>query len=115
MQCAACHNDCPSGSAFCGGCGARLVLCCAQCGHAHAPNDVFCGRCGQRLAGAPAATPASEPLSGERRQRTVLFCDLVGSTDLAARLDAEEYCECLRAYYAAPCAVLAPSGGSLAK
>ena len=37
--------------------------------------------------------PASEPFSrgeAERRQLTVMFCDLVGSTELSARLDPED-------------------------
>jgi class 3 adenylate cyclase/tetratricopeptide (TPR) repeat protein len=35
--------------------------------------------------------PASDVLVGERRQLTVLFCDIVGSTDLVERLDVEEW------------------------
>jgi class 3 adenylate cyclase len=38
---------------------------------------------------------------GERRQLTVLFCDLVGSTELSARLDPEDLREVIRAYQAA--------------
>jgi class 3 adenylate cyclase len=34
----------------------------------------------------------------ERRQLTVMFCDLVGSTALAGRLDPEELREHVRAY-----------------
>ena len=37
----------------------------------------------------------------ERRQLTVLFCDLVGSTELSQRLDPEEYRELVRAYQSA--------------
>jgi class 3 adenylate cyclase len=38
------------------------------------------------------------PLDAERRQLTVLFCDLVDSTALASRLDPEEWREVVRAY-----------------
>ena len=41
------------------------------------------------------------PLEAERRQLTVLFCDLVGSTELSARLDPEDLREVMRAYQAA--------------
>jgi class 3 adenylate cyclase len=41
------------------------------------------------------ATTAAE---AERRQLTVMFCDLVGSTDLSQRLDAEELRSVVRAY-----------------
>ena len=34
----------------------------------------------------------------ERRQLTVMFCDLVGSTALSARLDPEDLREVIRAY-----------------
>lgn len=37
----------------------------------------------------------------ERRQLTVMFCDLVGSTMLSSRLDPEDYREVVRAYQAA--------------
>src|SRR3954454_20774115 len=44
--------------------------------------------------------PISEPLlpSGERRQLTVMFCDLVGSTALSEKLDPEELGQLLHAY-----------------
>jgi class 3 adenylate cyclase len=45
-----------------------------------------------------AATPAPLPTEAERRQLTVLFCDLVDSTRLASQLDAEDYREVVRAY-----------------
>src|SRR5215831_17109617 len=35
----------------------------------------------------------------ERRQLTVMFCDLVGSTELAARLDPEDLREVITAYH----------------
>src|SRR6266567_2152244 len=44
----------------------------------------------------PPATPQS--LNAERRQLTVLFCDLVDSTVLASQLDPEEWREVVRAY-----------------
>jgi class 3 adenylate cyclase/tetratricopeptide (TPR) repeat protein len=45
----------------------------------------------------PATTPAQE-LQAERRQVTVMFCDLVGSTELSSRLDPEELRDTVRAY-----------------
>ena len=38
------------------------------------------------------ATPKVSQVSAERRPITVMFCDLVGSTTLAAKLDAEDGC-----------------------
>jgi len=45
----------------------------------------------------PQADPAS-PLDAERRQLTILFCDLVGSTALAHSIDPEPLRELMRAY-----------------
>jgi len=53
-------------------------------------------------ASSPAAPIAAAPAldSGERRQLTVMFCDLVGSTELAQRVDPEELREIVREYRA---------------
>jgi hypothetical protein len=51
-----------------------------------------------RSSAVPTATPASST-DAERRQITVLFCDLVGSTALASRLDAEDVREVIRTYH----------------
>ncbi|MBV9289355.1 MAG: adenylate/guanylate cyclase domain-containing protein, partial [Hyphomicrobiales bacterium] len=63
----------------------------------------------------PAATPAppekSAETAAERRPITVMFCDLVGSTSLAARLDAEDWRSLVNAYLdAASTAVTALDG-----
>jgi class 3 adenylate cyclase len=52
---------------------------------------------------------------GERRQVTVLFCDLVGSTELASQLDPEELCELMRQYQATCAQAIAPFGGYIAQ
>src|SRR5215831_1555696 len=47
----------------------------------------------------PAPPPAtSAPSEAERRQLTIMFCDLVGSTALSAQLDPEELREVVCAY-----------------
>jgi class 3 adenylate cyclase/tetratricopeptide (TPR) repeat protein len=43
-------------------------------------------------------TQAEPPPEAERRQLTVMFCDLVDSTKLSSQLDPEEYREVVRAY-----------------
>ncbi|MEN8181687.1 MAG: AAA family ATPase [Myxococcota bacterium] len=48
--------------------------------------------------GAAAAAPIAPAPAGERRQLTVMFCDLVGSTELSGRLDPEDWRDVLRAY-----------------
>jgi class 3 adenylate cyclase len=46
-----------------------------------------------------AASPSAPPSpDAERRQLTVMFCDLVGSTKLASQLDPEDWRDVVRAY-----------------
>jgi predicted ATPase/class 3 adenylate cyclase len=61
---------------------------------------------------APSLIPAS---SAERRQLTVMFCDLVGSTALAARLDPEDLREVIGAYHRCVAATVARFDGFVAK
>jgi hypothetical protein len=60
-------------------------------------------------------SPSAEPRApqAERRQLTVLFCDLVDSTALAARLDPEEWREVVRAYQATCAKVMARYEGHI--
>jgi class 3 adenylate cyclase len=53
--------------------------------------------------------------SAERRQLTVLFCDLVGSTELSARLDPEDFREVIGAYHRAVAEIVAGLDGFVAK
>jgi class 3 adenylate cyclase len=71
-------------------------------------------------AGRPMAAPAEAPRAAtareaERRQLTVMFVDLVGSTALAARLDPEDMREVLRAYQDTCAGVIARFEGFVAK
>ena len=50
-----------------------------------------------------AAVPAAAPADAERRQLTVMFCDLVGSTALAVRLDPEDLREVIGASHGHVC------------
>ncbi|MGY4339619.1 class 3 adenylate cyclase/ABC-type transport system involved in cytochrome c biogenesis ATPase subunit [Bradyrhizobium sp. LM2.9] len=60
------------------------------------------------------ASPAPPP-DAERRHLTVMFCDLVGSTALSARLDPEDMWEVIRAYRAACARVIAAYDGRIAR
>ena len=53
--------------------------------------------------------------TAERRQLTVMFCDLVGSTALSARLDPEDLREVIGAYQRVVAATVARSGGFVAR
>ena len=53
--------------------------------------------------------------AAERRQLTVMFCDLVGSTALSAKLDPEDMREVILAYQAACSGVVPTYDGFVAK
>ena len=65
-----------------------------------------------RSASRDGVAPLSE---AERRQITVMFCDLVGSTALSSRLDPEDMREILRAYQGICAAVVERYDGYVAK
>jgi class 3 adenylate cyclase/predicted ATPase len=67
-------------------------------------------------AGVPTATAAAPTArAAERRQLTVLFCDLVGSTALASRLDPEDLREVITAYHGCVTEIVAGLDGFVAK
>jgi len=61
---------------------------------------------------AHAALPGGQ---GERRQITVMFCDLVGSSELSVRLDPEDLRSVIHAYYTSCCRIIEESGGFIAR
>jgi len=88
---------------------------CPACDHESPLDARFCSACGKPLeAEQPAPKPAPVE-AGERRQLTVLFCDLVGSTELSTRLDAEELAERVRSYQSTCVEVIERFGGHVAQ
>jgi len=95
MHCTSCHSDNPDGHKFCSQCGTPLKAVCPSCSFANEPVSKFCGGCGTPL-GQPDEAPKAT--TAERRQLTVMFCDLVGSTALSERLDPEDLRDAISAY-----------------
>jgi class 3 adenylate cyclase/tetratricopeptide (TPR) repeat protein len=62
-----------------------------------------------------APSDAPTPVEAERRQLTVMFCDLVGSTPLATRYDPEDLREIVGAYHRCVADTVAPFAGFVAK
>jgi len=95
-----------------------MAMRCATCGIESPDRFRFCGACGAPLtapAPAPADVAAEAPVEdGDRRQVTILFCDLVGSTELAHRLDPEDWREVIRAWQDTSADVVTSLGGHVA-
>src|SRR6516162_2717947 len=64
---------------------------------------------------APPPPSASAEVAGERRYLTVMFCDLVGSTGIAAQLDAEDWRDLVSTYLDAASTAVTEMGGHVAK
>ena len=125
MKCARCLAETLRDQKFCPECGAAFPHPCPRCGAEILPDDKFCGECGGALKGASSGIikdPAfeeklarlqrylpqgvtakilsqKEKIEGERKQVTVMFCDLVGSTALGEKLGTEEIYAFLDEFY----------------
>jgi class 3 adenylate cyclase len=106
LACESEHRGSAPGARYCEDCGAAIVRHCKVCDAVLGERARFCAGCGA------AAWRADD---GERRQLTVLFCDLVESTQLAERLDPEDWQDVLRAYQARAGEVIARHGGHVAQ
>src|SRR6266480_2833860 len=79
---------------------------CDRCGAEASEDASFCSRCGAPL----------DPVAGtERKLATLVFADLVGSTELASRLDPEELRRRLAAFFEVARTTLAEHGGTVEK
>ena len=116
MKCLKCQVENPEGKKFCGECGTKLESFCPHCHSPSAPQFKFCGECGHSLSlpFEPARKALSldekiakiqkylpggiterilsqrDKIEGERKQVTVMFCDMQSFTALAERLSPEE-------------------------
>ncbi len=112
MICSQCQTQNSDQALFCNECGARLESACSHCGEANRRAAKFCGNCGLAI-GSPTvirATTAPATISleiqapkhlaekilatrhlleGERKQITVMFADIRGSTKMLEGLDPE--------------------------
>ncbi|UCF84134.1 MAG: AAA family ATPase, partial [Desulfobacteraceae bacterium] len=116
MKCPKCQSENPQEAKFCGKCGAKLSLVCTKCGYENIPGNIFCNECGHNLT-LPSAPPPKDlsfdekidkiqrylpkgltdkilsqkdKIEGERKQVTVMFCDMEGFTTLSEKLGPEQ-------------------------
>ena len=116
MQCRSCQHDNRGNARFCAACGVVMPIRCAQCDGEIAPGMPFCDLCGaaqatDRVDPAPGQRPYTPAhlavsslnsrfaLEGERKQVTVLFCDITNSVELARHLGADEMHELLNQFF----------------
>ncbi len=116
MLCPKCQFENREGAVFCGKCGAGLSLDCPKCNTENPPENSFCDKCGHHLILPFEQTPKDlsfdekldkiqrylpkgltdkilsqrDKIEGERKQVTVMFCDLEGFTQLSEKLGPED-------------------------
>ncbi|MBT4628064.1 MAG: adenylate/guanylate cyclase domain-containing protein, partial [Rhodospirillales bacterium] len=127
MNCPSCSAHNPDSHRFCSECGHALPRLCGACGFGNSAGAKFCGGCGTSLqteAPQPEPQPAAPPAQAappaleseaERRQLTVMFCDLVGSTALSEGLDLEDLRDVLRRYQDAAAEHITAQDGFIAR
>jgi class 3 adenylate cyclase/tetratricopeptide (TPR) repeat protein len=120
MKCPKCQFENREGAKFCGKCRTKFSVICPQCDSENPPENSYCDECGHDLTlpSEPTPKPPLKDLSfdekldkiqrylpkgltekilsqrdkieGERKQVTVMFCDMEGFTQLSERLGPEE-------------------------
>jgi class 3 adenylate cyclase/predicted ATPase len=118
MHCPKCSASLLPEERFCTNCGTAVA--CSICGFTISPGARFCGGCGKPLAPVqavplPVAALQNVDSAAERRQITVMFCDLVDSTAMSARFDPEDHHEIIRAYQHTCAEIIAEFGGYVAQ
>jgi class 3 adenylate cyclase len=116
MKCPNCQFENPDDMNFCGKCGAKLERVCPQCNFSNPAQYAFCGKCGYNLGILTKTSPKDlsfdeklekierylpkglaekiisqkDKIEGERKQVTIMFCDMAGFTELSERINPEE-------------------------
>jgi len=117
MKCPKCQFDNPEDAKFCNECGNKLEIACSSCGKINPVGSKFCNECGHKITVISPEQPSKElsfdeklakiqrylpkdltqkilaqrdKIEGERKQVTVMFCDMEGFTSLVEKLGPEE-------------------------
>ena len=116
MKCPSCQSENREGAKFCIDCGNELEIICSKCSHSNPAVSSYCEECGSKLNLLPAQAPQEisfdekitkiqkylpkgvtekilaqkDRIEGERKQVTVMFCDMEGFTQLSEKLGPED-------------------------
>jgi class 3 adenylate cyclase/tetratricopeptide (TPR) repeat protein len=117
MKCPKCQFENPNSARFCNECGSKLEIACSECGKINPISSKFCNECGHKITVISPEQPSKElsfeeklakiqrylpedltqkilaqrdKIEGERKQVTVMFCDMEGFTSLTEKLGSEE-------------------------
>ena len=125
MKCPECQIDNKEKATFCGSCGKKLYQVCPECSSENSPENNFCNECGHNLTVPSEPTPKDlsfdekidkiqrylpkgltekilsqrGKIEGERKQVTVMFCDMEGFTSHVEKLGPEAAYEIMDKVY----------------
>ena len=115
MKCPKCQFENRPGAKFCKKCGNELEFLCPSCGHPYQADSLFCDECGSKLSQISERAPTDlsfdeklakiqkylpkgltekilsqrDRIEGERKQITVMFCDMAGFTSFSEKIGPE--------------------------
>lgn len=114
--CFACKADISGDAVRCGRCNVVIATRCPACSAVNQAQAKFCSQCGLNLAASAVLGQERWADRGaERRLLTVMFYDLVGSTDLAAKLDPEDLRDFIATFHRHMTEIMARFGGFIAQ
>ena len=117
MKCPNCQSENPESAKFCNECGSKLEIACPSCGKINPLSSKFCNECGHKITIISAVQTSKklvfdeklakiqrylpedltqkilaqkDKIEGERKQVTVMFCDMEGFALLTEKLGSEE-------------------------
>jgi class 3 adenylate cyclase/tetratricopeptide (TPR) repeat protein len=125
MNCPKCQFENREGAKFCGKCGHKFEITCPECGTKNQAKNNFCDECGSKLSLPLEQVPKQisfdekltkiqkylpkgltkkilshkDRIEGERKQVTVMFCDMAGFTALVEKLGPENAYEIMDQVY----------------
>lgn len=115
MECSSCGHVNRQEAKFCEECGRPATTTCNSCDTELRTAAKFCDQCGTPVESSSAAPDLSVDVAAVRKTVTVLFCDVVGSTAFAERVDAETARDTMARYHAMARTTIEAHRGAVAK
>lgn len=88
-----------------------VIMICPCCGSSNPDTNKFCGQCGSLISSTVIPGASGE----ERKQVTVVFCDVSGYTAMSERLDSEEVRDIMQRIFSATAAIVKKYTGTIDK
>ncbi|MBT8433077.1 MAG: zinc ribbon domain-containing protein, partial [Gammaproteobacteria bacterium] len=118
LICGNCNHKNRTSSRFCANCGSTLERQCPKCMKVLSATANYCDSCGTKIEDETTLQPSESTYTDatlERRQMTVMFCDLRDSTRMSEQLDPEDLRLVLRLYQDSCTSLIDKYGGYVSR